>query len=306
MILGESENVVEGITGSFSLNLNPGKYVVSCPTGDAEDQGTLLASGTASTKPTGASAALLEQATNGYKAYVDRRSRAAARRRHTLRRVRSKAATSRGPRNCSGRHGSTTRRSSRSPRASATSIPRSTRASTTSKSSANGRASIASSRPCGKQNTTRGTEAYARQADGATSTRWRGKVQHAATAAGTAGQRRGRADERGRQLEDHRRGGPLLAHRPVRLRGQPGRLAQGLRAADPGAAPDGPRQAGERRSSSASRRCRAASTRYRRQTPLGFALLRRADARRTAATLAREVGALDEPLSTVAAKVSGA
>ncbi len=71
VILGESENVVEGIKGSFSLNLDPGKYVVSCPTGEAEDQGTLLASGTAKAKPKGTSAALLEQATNGYKGYVE-------------------------------------------------------------------------------------------------------------------------------------------------------------------------------------------------------------------------------------------
>jgi len=71
VILGESENVVEGIKGSFSLNLDAGKYVVSCPTGDAEDQGTLLASGTAKAKPKGASAALLEQATSGYKSYVE-------------------------------------------------------------------------------------------------------------------------------------------------------------------------------------------------------------------------------------------
>jgi iron uptake system component EfeO len=71
VILGESENVVEGIKGSFSLNLDPGRYVVSCPTGEDEDQGTLLASGTATAKPEGASAALLEQATDGYKRYVE-------------------------------------------------------------------------------------------------------------------------------------------------------------------------------------------------------------------------------------------
>jgi iron uptake system component EfeO len=71
VILGESENVVEGIKGSFSLNLDPGRYVVSCPTGEDEDQGTLLASGTATDKPKGASAALLEQATDGYKRYVE-------------------------------------------------------------------------------------------------------------------------------------------------------------------------------------------------------------------------------------------
>ncbi|HTA05697.1 MAG TPA: iron uptake system protein EfeO [Solirubrobacteraceae bacterium] len=71
VILGESENVVEGIKGTFSLNLDAGKYVVNCPTGDAEDQGTLLATGTATVKSDGASAALLTQAAAGYKRYVE-------------------------------------------------------------------------------------------------------------------------------------------------------------------------------------------------------------------------------------------
>jgi iron uptake system component EfeO len=71
VILGESENVVEGLKGSFSLNLQPGRYIVNCPTGDAEDQGTLLASGQASTAAQGASAALLTQATSSYKRYVE-------------------------------------------------------------------------------------------------------------------------------------------------------------------------------------------------------------------------------------------
>ncbi len=70
VILGESENVVEGIEGSFSLNLDPGSYVVNCPTGDAEDQGTVVATGTASGKANGASQALLAQATASYKRYV--------------------------------------------------------------------------------------------------------------------------------------------------------------------------------------------------------------------------------------------
>ncbi|HUA74037.1 MAG TPA: iron uptake system protein EfeO [Solirubrobacteraceae bacterium] len=70
VILGESENVVEGVPGKFSLNLEPGKYVVNCPTGDAEDQGTLVATGKASAKGQGASAALLARATAAYKDYV--------------------------------------------------------------------------------------------------------------------------------------------------------------------------------------------------------------------------------------------
>jgi iron uptake system component EfeO len=70
VILGESENVVEGIKGKFSLSLDPGKYVVNCPTGDAEDQGTLVATGKALAKAHGASDALLAQAAAGYKRYV--------------------------------------------------------------------------------------------------------------------------------------------------------------------------------------------------------------------------------------------
>jgi iron uptake system component EfeO len=71
VILGEAENVVEGIPGSFSLNLDPGKYVVNCPNGSEEDQGTLEATGKVGGQPQGASAALLSNATDGYKRYVE-------------------------------------------------------------------------------------------------------------------------------------------------------------------------------------------------------------------------------------------
>ena len=71
VIVGESENVVEGLKGKFSLNLGPGKYIVNCPSGDAEDQGTLVATGAATAQPKGASAALLQAATAGYKRYVE-------------------------------------------------------------------------------------------------------------------------------------------------------------------------------------------------------------------------------------------
>jgi iron uptake system component EfeO len=70
IILGESENVVEGVPGRFSLNLKPGHYIVNCPTGSSEDQGKLVASGEAVGQPTGASAKLLEKATSSYRAYV--------------------------------------------------------------------------------------------------------------------------------------------------------------------------------------------------------------------------------------------
>jgi iron uptake system component EfeO len=70
IILGESENVVEGVPGRFSLNLKPGKYIVNCPNGSSEDQGKLVASGEAVGQPTGASAKLLDKATSSYRAYV--------------------------------------------------------------------------------------------------------------------------------------------------------------------------------------------------------------------------------------------
>ncbi len=70
IILGESENVVEGVPGHFSLNLKPGSYIVSCPNGDQDDQGKLVATGTAAGQPEGASAALLRTATGRYRTFV--------------------------------------------------------------------------------------------------------------------------------------------------------------------------------------------------------------------------------------------
>jgi iron uptake system component EfeO len=71
LILGESENVVEGVPGKFSLNLQPGDYIINCPNGDTEDQGTLTATGEATGAPTGASGALLDKAAKGYRAYIE-------------------------------------------------------------------------------------------------------------------------------------------------------------------------------------------------------------------------------------------
>src|SRR5262249_8162541 len=70
IILGESENVVEGVPGRFTLSLQPGTYIINCPNGDKEDQGRLVATGKALARPTGASAALLSSATRAYRAYV--------------------------------------------------------------------------------------------------------------------------------------------------------------------------------------------------------------------------------------------
>jgi iron uptake system component EfeO len=72
IILGERENLVSGISGSFSLRLEPGKYVLSCPNGDTEDQGTLVVSGRASGGRPAVAAATLARATDGYRRYVVR------------------------------------------------------------------------------------------------------------------------------------------------------------------------------------------------------------------------------------------
>jgi len=73
LILGERENIVSGITGSFSLVLQPGRYVLSCPNGDHEDNGVLVVTGKA-TPVTAADAKLVAAATTGYKRYVERES----------------------------------------------------------------------------------------------------------------------------------------------------------------------------------------------------------------------------------------
>src|SRR3954453_22101242 len=43
-VLGEKENLSDGLSGSFSLTLDAGKYIVYCPGGD-DERGTLTVSG---------------------------------------------------------------------------------------------------------------------------------------------------------------------------------------------------------------------------------------------------------------------
>jgi iron uptake system component EfeO len=70
IILGERENIVEGIDGSFTLDLQPGRYVLNCPNGDKEDNGVLVVTGKAAPAQVNAAATLLQNATAGYHAYV--------------------------------------------------------------------------------------------------------------------------------------------------------------------------------------------------------------------------------------------
>jgi len=70
IILGERENIVAGIKGSFTLDLQPGRYILSCPNGDSQDDGVLLVKGKEAAGPAAKADPLLEKATSAYRGYV--------------------------------------------------------------------------------------------------------------------------------------------------------------------------------------------------------------------------------------------
>jgi len=70
IILGERENIVSGIDGAFSLALKPGTYVLNCPNGSEADNGTLTVTGGDGTGGSTVDTALLTRATNGYRSYL--------------------------------------------------------------------------------------------------------------------------------------------------------------------------------------------------------------------------------------------
>jgi len=70
IILGERENIVSGISGSFTLNLDPGTYTLNCPNGDSEDNGKLVVTGKAGTVAAAKPSPLLVKATAGYRTYI--------------------------------------------------------------------------------------------------------------------------------------------------------------------------------------------------------------------------------------------
>jgi len=66
-ILGEKENLVAGLSGSFTLDLQPGQYTLSCPGGISDAAGVVTVGGDAAE----ASAdPLLQGAVTGYQRYV--------------------------------------------------------------------------------------------------------------------------------------------------------------------------------------------------------------------------------------------
>ena len=164
-----------------------------------------------------------------------------------------------------GRARPATSGSSRWPRASATSTPRSTRATDDVAQARSGRASTASSRRSGSRAPPRAL-GRSPTSSAPTSASSQAKVAAVELPAGADRQRRGRAARRGLEVEDHRRGGALLAHRPRRLRRPTSRArsARSTRCARrwPSATPalaDGDRRAASRPSTRARALPRAAT-----------------------------------------------
>jgi len=70
IILAERENVTPGATSSFTLDLKPGAYDISCSIGDHKPTGTLTVTGTSATTATADASALVTAAVAGYQQYV--------------------------------------------------------------------------------------------------------------------------------------------------------------------------------------------------------------------------------------------
>jgi FTR1 family protein len=73
-ILGEKENLVAGLSGSFTVNLKPGQYALSCPGGKTAATGVLSVGGTAAAAA-GSENPLLKSATASYASYVTNQSK---------------------------------------------------------------------------------------------------------------------------------------------------------------------------------------------------------------------------------------
>jgi iron uptake system component EfeO len=65
-IVGEKENLADGLSGSFSLTLKPGTYTLYCP-GGSQERGTLTVTGKAKTKASPGE----EAAVSGYRSYLE-------------------------------------------------------------------------------------------------------------------------------------------------------------------------------------------------------------------------------------------
>ena len=66
-ILGEKENLSDGLSGNFTLTLDGGDYTLYCPGGDSAERGTLTVTGASKAPQSGEEAS----AANDYRAYVE-------------------------------------------------------------------------------------------------------------------------------------------------------------------------------------------------------------------------------------------
>jgi iron uptake system component EfeO len=66
-VLGEAENIADGLTGSFSINLKAGEYVTYCPNGTTSERGTLVVTGGGGTAEANAEQA---KAVSAYRDYL--------------------------------------------------------------------------------------------------------------------------------------------------------------------------------------------------------------------------------------------
>lgn len=69
-IMGEKENLTPGLSGKFSLRLQPGKYVVNCPNAKAEQADFTVTGVATSAAPDPSASALAAQASKAYHDYV--------------------------------------------------------------------------------------------------------------------------------------------------------------------------------------------------------------------------------------------
>lgn len=76
-ILGEKENLVAGLSGSFTLDLQPGQYTLSCPGGTSDAAGVVTVGGSATASSPDP---LLAGAVAGYQRYVTTQAKELVRR----------------------------------------------------------------------------------------------------------------------------------------------------------------------------------------------------------------------------------
>ena len=292
-ILGEVENIAPGLSGEFSLTLKPGDYTTLLPRRHEPERGTL--DGHRRRRPPraphgdgGASPPTARYVEQQTAELVDRTTQVRRRGQGRQRRE-GEGALRRSP-------ACPTSGSSRWPRASATSTPRSTRARATSPPQDWTGFHPHRAGALGRRHDSTGMAPARRPARRRTSQLLDTRRRDVEPRAGADRQRRGRAARRGVEVEDHRRGGALLAHRPRRLRGER------RRARRPRSTPCSRRREEGRRARRRDRR--ALRRRDRRARPVPHASptatsLHRADDAHDTRELSQAIDALAEPLSKV-------